>query len=416
MAIKDWFRSWGRKDIQAAISSAPELDEFFRLAIGGPASSGVPVTPTSALGQTTVATALKVLSESVAQLPFKVVRERDDGTNEVVKGHPLMKLLSQRGKPNGWQTPFRFREQLTRDVAYRGNGFARITRVRGQIRELIPISPGRVSVVQSPDFQLTYKITMADGKPQEFEPADIFHIVGPSSNGFTGDDTVNQQKDAIGLALAQDKDNARIFKNGARVGAVLEHPNQLGEEAAKRLKESFEEIYAGSDNSHKTAVLEEGMKLKTAAMTSEEAQALESRKFQRSVIASIWRIPPHMVGDLEKSTFSNIENLARQFVDYALMPWLDRWEQEAGCQLLTDTDRAAGLFIELDPNQLLRGDSKARADMWTKGIGGRWLNPNEVRNELNLPPYDGGEAFLNPAIDTADDGGETDGEENETQN
>ncbi len=413
--ILEWIRSRRHKEVNAAINSAPELDEFFRLALGGPAASGVAVTPTSGLTHPTVATSLKVISESVAQLPFTVVRELDDGTNEIVKDHPLMKLLGRHGKPNAWQTPFRFREGLTRDAAYRGTGYAIITRARGQIRELIPIAHGRVTPKQDVDFRLTYKILMSDGKPQEFRSEDIFRIVGPSSNGFSGDDTLSQQKDTIGLGLAQEKDTARIFKNGARLGAVLEHPEKLSEEAAKRLKESFNDIYQGVDNAHKTAVLEEDMKFKKAAMTSEEAQALQSRKHQRGLIASIWRIPPHMVGDLEKSTFSNIENLARQFIDYSLMPWIDRWEQDAGCQLLTDAERADGLFIEIDPRQFLRGDSKARADMWTKGIASRWFNPNEIRKELNLPPYPEGNEFFNPAIDTADDGDSTDGEENETQ-
>ena len=414
MSLFDWF-TFGRRNepVQASANSAPELDELLQNALGGNATSGVPVTARSALGQPTIATALRVISETVAQLPFAVYVEDDNGIAEKVDGHRLSALLGRRGKPNSWQTPFAFREQLTRDVAYRGNGFAHKVTVRGELRELNPIAAARVTVKQADNLVLTYEVAMSGGNKRIFRADEIFHVMGPSSNGFVGDDILSLMKNTFGLALAQDEDTARVFKHGARLAGVLQHPGKIGEEAAKRLKETFENIYTGVENSHKTAVLEEGMEYKTTSMTAEESQSLDSRKYQRGLIAAIWRIPPHMVGDLEKATFSNIENLARQFIDYAMMPWLERWEQTIGCQLLTDEERAAGLFVGLDVEEFLRGDSKTRADVWSKAIVGRWLNPNEIRQMQNRKPYEGGDEFINPAIQTTSDDGETEDVETE---
>lgn len=353
----------------------------------------------------TVNSAVRVISESVAQLPFGVFRREDDGSRTRLRDHPVDRLFSTHGRPNDWMSAFEMKELLTRQVAIRGNGYAFKNVVgEGRLRELLPMHPKRVEVEQNEDWRITYTVNRDQKSRQILTPRQVFHLRGPSDNGFTGVDIVAQMRDAIGLALAQDRDAAKIFANGARIANVLEHPGTLTPETADRIKQSFNEIYSGIENSHKTAVLEEGMKLSKAGMTAEERQSLESRKLSRSILASIWRIPPHMVGDLERATFSNIEDLARQFVDYALVPWLNRWEQAIEQQLFSEQDRADGLIAKFDARGLLRGDAQTRAEFYASGITNRWMNPNEVREKEDLPPYEGGERFANPAIEPS--GGE----------
>lgn len=387
---------------RASITTAQELaDELTRMMLVGSSDSAIPVTPERAAREPTVFVCLRVLGESLGQLPLIVQRKADNGEREIVKDHRVARLLGKNGQPNTFQTPFEFRETATRHVALRGNGYAVKVRVGGELRELLPVHPSRVTVEQDERWQLRYKVRIPNGGTETLGPDDLFQIRGPSDDGIRGVDIVTHLADTIGLSLAQIKDQNRLFSTAARLGLVLQTDASLGDEAYRRLKESVDEQHAGIDNARKTMILEEGLKAEKVSMTAEEAQSLESRKFQRSLLASLWRIPPHMVGDLDKATFSNIENLARQFVDYALAPWLNRWEGTLSLHFLTPSEREDGLQIKLDPRVLLRGDHKTRAEFYNKGISGRWLNPNEVRELEDRAPYDGGEEFRNPAIEPA---------------
>ncbi|HEX9768421.1 MAG TPA: phage portal protein [Kiloniellales bacterium] len=401
--------------IAAELTEVEDLRELIDLAMGGPAASGETVNVKRALECPPVAAAVQVMGESVAQLPFRVFQNLGDRQIEERPEHDVNALLGSRGKPNEWQTPFEFFEQGTRDVALRGNFYAFKNLVADRLRSLDRLVADKVTVKQDDNFRIRYTVTTPGGGTRDLTSREIFHLRGPSDNGVAGNHVVKQMRHAIGLALAQDKHASKLFANGARLSGWLEHPGVIGPEGTERLREAFERIFGGADNAYKTAVFEEGMKFKEGSMTAEAAQLIESRTLQRSVLAAIWRVPPHMIGDLEKATFSNIEHLARQFVDYALMPWLRRWEQAIGTQLLSDAERAAGLFVKLDPRGLLRGDSKARADFYTKGIAATWLSPNEVREKEDMPPRDGGDEFKNPNITAADmadpdapEGGRTD--------
>lgn len=408
--VRDWFSREPRNEGQ--VSSTVALADALQAALFPPSTAGFTVTAARAMSSPLVWSAIRVLSETIAVLPLNIMRETGPRDREILFDHPVQRLLGPKGKPNEWNSAFELKEKLARDVALRGNAFAQILRVRGEPRRLLPIHPNRVKAEQDENWRISYEVRRDSAPPMMLDPRRMFHVRGPSDDGFMGDDLIAVARDAIGLTLAQDEHAARLFANGAQIKGVLEHPNKLTEEALSHLKESWSQHYEGVDKAHKTPILEEGMKFSPVAMDSEKAQLVESRALQRSIVAAIWRVPPHMVGDMEKATFSNIEHLARQFIDYAMMPWLTRFEGAVDCQILTDQERAAGLMAKFDTKGLLRGDAETRAEFASKMIAARVMNPNEAREREDLPPYEGGDEFVNPNIDT---GGTDDTEPDEPE-
>lgn len=383
-----------------------ELADAVREALGGGSSAGINVTPQRALQTASYWTSVLVIAESVAMLPFNVRRRTDRGRgSEIATDVPLHKLLAKRGQPNEWQSSFDFRHLMVWQLCNRGNFYAFKNIVRGELRELIPVHPTRIKPEQDSDFRLTYRLTGAQGGQRTLTRKDLFHVMGASDDGFQGLPPMGVMSEAIGLAIAQDTHAGKLFTNGARLGGAIKHPSTLSDKAYDRLKKWFQETYAGPENAHKTAILEEGMDWVTVAQTAEDAQLMESRRLQRSIVASQRRVPAHMVGDLDKATFSNIENLARQFVDFTLMPWLERIEPACDRQLLTERERDEGLFSKFNVDALLRGDSLTRARFYMLMIQMRAMNPNEVREKEDLNPYEDGDKFENPNTtgNTADD-------------
>ena len=359
-------------------------------------AAGIEVTYDEALKCPAVAASAKVLSETVAQLPFNILFVGQDGKKEVVKSNPVHKLLSTGGRPNGWQTSFDFRRWATRRVVLRGNAYALKQRVSGSLDALIPIVRP-VTVEQNDLGELIYKVSTKSGQRVIYGQDDIFHLRGESDDSITGIDPIKQNAEAIGLALAQDRFASKMFSNGVRLSGVLEFPSMMSEEAHKRLKESFEQQYGSVENAHRVLILENGAKFNQVSMTLDEAQLLDSRKLQRSIIASLFRVPPHMIGDLDKATFSNIEDMARQFIDYGFAPWIDMWQQSTEQQLLTRSQRVSHI-AKLNVNGLLRGNAAQRSAFYNAGITGTWLSPNEVRDKEDMNPREGGDAFINPNI------------------
>ena len=380
-----------RDSITTSYDLAKLLDQY-----GRESAAGINVTHDEALKCPAVAVSIKVISESVAQLPFNVFFVSDDGNREVVSSNPAQKLLSVHGRPNSWQTSFEYRRWATRQVALRGNAYSLKQYVGGALDALVPITRP-VQIEQNDLGELVYKIARKDGSQVAYGQQDIFHLRGESDDGIVGVDPIRQNAEAIGVALAQDRFAAKMFSNGVKPSGVLEFPQKLDEAAFKRLKESFDAAFGGADNAHKAIILENGAKFNSVSMTLDEAQLLDSRKLQRSIVASLFRVPPHMIGDLEKSTFSNIESLARQFLDYGLMPWLDMWQQAVEQQLLTRSQRVSHI-AKFNVNAFLRSDTASRAQFYNAGITGLWLSPNEVRENEDLPPRDGGDEFINPNI------------------
>jgi HK97 family phage portal protein len=283
--------------LEAKSSDWSVLQNYLTWLNGGQSASGVIVSPQTAMQAAAVYSCVQVLSQSVGMLPLNLFTEDDKGERKIAKDHPLFELLHH--QPNDWQTSVEFFEMMVASLCLRGNAYAYINRARsGRVVELLPIHPDSVRTEMSSDFQLTYYIALSGGGEERHDPGEIFHVRGLTLNGWLGISPIAYARESIGLALATEKFGGQLFRNGAKMGGVLEHPGKVGEEAYKRLKNSFDEAHSG-ENAHKTALLEEGMKFTKISMNADDSQFLETRKYQRSEIAAIFRVPPHMIGDLE---------------------------------------------------------------------------------------------------------------------
>lgn len=289
------------KQADESIGRPGPIDDYWYGDAGGASQTGVSVTPDTAMRASAVQACVRVLAETVAQLPLKVYETQPDGGKAEARNHPIFSLLHD--QPNAWQTSFEFRETLQGHLALRGNAYAElIPGARGFVDQLIPLNPDKVNVEQLPNKRLIYTV-YEDRRARKLTQDEVLHIRGLSSDGIMGLSPIKMSKDAIGLALATEAYGARFFSNDARPGGVLQHPGHLGDEAIRNLQNSWMRAHSGVSNSSKPAVLEEGMKWEQIGMTSEDAQFIETRKYQVNEIARIFRIPPHLIGDLEKATF-----------------------------------------------------------------------------------------------------------------
>lgn len=368
-------------------------DQIVRAYLQGQSSaSGMAVNEETAYNAAAVYSCVRVIAETVGSLPLNVYERLPNGGKQKATAHPLWQLLTS--QPNGWQTAFEFREMLQSHLLLRGNAYALITWVGESVaKELIPLHPDRVEVVQRPDFSLVYKVARKSGGPIEIPQDEMLHIRGLSSDGVTGRSPLEDARDAIGLALAVQRYGARMFKNDATPGMVLTIPGKLSKEAQATLREQWDALQSGADNSRRTAVLTEGLKAERITMTAEDAQFLETRKFSRSEIAGLFRVPPHMIGDLERATFGNIEHQSIEFVTHCIRPWLVRWEQALSAALFTYPGK---YFPEHNVDALLRGDLKSRYDAYAIGRTNGWLSANEIRELERMNPIEGGDSYLEP--------------------
>lgn len=368
-----WFRQ-----PQNSISSSQQLLEYLISLQGGESEAGENVNTLSALEDPTVFACINALAQSVSQLPIAVMKKTDSG-REVVEETDAHRLLKV--QPCKWMTPRQFRRLTVARAAAEGNFVAIKNRVGGKTYELLPVANNRITKHQDDNFDVYFELETSRGK-RRYELDEVFHYHTLSLDGLTGLNPIQLHKTHIGLSLALDKFGARLFKNGAHPRIYLTTDGTIKEDAMKRIVASLRET-TGGEKAHSTTVLDGGLKPTRATLTAEEAQFNETRKLIRSILASIWRVPPHMVGDLEKATFSNIENLARQFVDYALMPWLVDLEEVYAHQILSERERLEGYFIKHNVNGLLRGDATARANYYKSALGSiqqpGWMTPNEVR-------------------------------------
>jgi HK97 family phage portal protein len=362
------------------------LERYLAWAFGGGASAtGIIVNPQNAMQAAAVYSCIKVLSESVGMLPLNVW-SKTVNRRELASSLALFDVLHS--APNEYQSTVELLEMWVTHLCLRGNAFAFINRTRSGVPvELLPLHPDMVAVTMADDFTLQYNVSGASGTARPIPRENILHIRGQTLNGWLGISPIAYAREAIGLSLATERFGAQLFRNGAKVGGVLEHPGTMTKEAYLRLKDSFDEAHNG-ENAHKTALLEEGVKYNKISMTPDDSQFLETRKFQRSEIASIFRVPPHMIADLERATFSNIEQMALEFVQFSLMPWLNRIEAALERDLLTPEQRRT-YCIEFDARQLMRGDTAARATYYGRGILDGWLTRNEARAMEDLNPIDG---------------------------
>ena len=348
----------------------------------GGTTSGKAVNERTAMQTSAVYACVRILAESVAGLPLHVYERTANGSKSTKPSHPLYWLLHD--EPNREMTSFVFRETLMSHLLLWGNAYAQIIRDgRGFPIALYPLLPDRMAVDRNESGELVYTYQSDKGQVK-LRRENILHIPGLGFDGLIGYSPIAMAKNAVGLALATEDYGAAFFANGANPGGVLEHPGVIKPEQADRLRESWQSQFGGA-NAHKVAVLEEGLKFHQMSIPPEQAQFLETRKFQINEIARIFRVPPHMVGDLEKSSFSNIEQQSLEFVKYTLDPWVVRWEQSLQQALILPSEKAT-IFIKFNLDGLLRGDYQSRMQGYSTGIQNGFMSVNDVRGleDMNL--------------------------------
>ena len=366
----------------------------------GGSTAGKAVTERSAMQMTAVYSCVRILAEAVAGLPLHFYKYKDDGSKEKALDSNLYRLLHN--EPNPEMSSFVFRETLMTHLLLWGNAYAQIIRNgKGEIIALYPLMANKMTVDRDDEGHLYYSYSRSTDEANAKEnstvvlsPREVLHIPGLGFDGLVGYSPIAMAKNAIGLAMATEEYGAKFFANGAAPSGVLEHPGTIKDPA--RLRENWNSTFGGSINSGKVAVLEEGMKYTPISISPEQAQFLETRKFQINEIARIFRVPPHMLADLEKSSFSNIEQQSLEFVKYTLDPWVIRWEQSLYRSLLT-ADEKKKYFFKFNLEGLLRGDYASRMTGYSTARQNGWMSANDIRVLENLdkiPTEQGGDLYL----------------------
>lgn len=366
----------------------------------GGSTSGKRVNERSAMQMTAVYSCVRILSEAIASLPLHLYKYDENGSKEKAIEHRLYTLLHD--EPNPEMTSFVFRETLMTHLLLWGNAYAQIIRNgKGEVVALYPLMPDRMKVDRDEQGHLYYEYQVSSddaptnkGAIVRLKPDEVMHIPGLGFDGLVGYSPIAMAKNAIGLAIAAEEYGSKFYANGAAPSGVLEHPGTLKDPS--KVRDSWSQTFGGSANSHKVAVLEEGMKYTPISISPNEAQFLETRKFQIDEIARIFRVPPHMVGDLEKSSFSNIEQQSLEFVKYTLDPWVSRWEQNMIRSLLSEEEKKK-YFIKFNVDGLLRGDYQSRMNGYATARQNGWMSANDIRELENLdriPAELGGDLYL----------------------
>lgn len=360
---------------------------------GNRSFAGKVVNETTALSYISVFSCVNVISETMASLPLHLYHESEKSGRRKAREKKLYDLLHS--TPNEEMTSFTFRLVLQACLLLWGNGYAFIDWGQdGQPRGLYPLHPSKVNPKRNPvTKKIYYEVSAEDGKIITLSKSQMFHLIGFSLDGLKGLSIIGLAREAIGLGLAAEEYGSRFFSNGAKPLGVLEHPAELGDEALKHLRSSWDEMHKGLENSHKVAILEEGMTYKQIGIPPEDAQFLETRKFQLEEIARLYRVPLHLVGNLDKATFSNIEHQDIGYAKHTIRPWAVRWEQTLNWKLLTKEERQE-FYAEYNLDGILRGDMKSRYEAYNIGRQNGWLSGNDIRQKENQDRVDGLDTYL----------------------
>lgn len=370
----------------------PHVAEHFGL---GPTAAGVILGGDAALRISTYFACVRALAEDVAKLPLHLYRRLPDGGRERVTDHPAARVLR---RPNEFQTGFRFRETGQFHAGFRGNAVARVIRYGGELRELIPQHPDRVTITPENTGGVHYKIG-----GREYRRPDVLHVPGLSLDGYSGVSVAKYARETLGLAIATEEHGAKLFSSGALHRGILKHPKLFKDTAAaKRMRESFEESRRG----HGSPLIEEGMDYQQMSMSAEDSQFLGTREFQAAEIARWFRMPPHKVGIRKDEKYNSMEHAALEYVTDTLMPWLIRWEEECDWVLLAPAERDF-LFFEHNVAGLLRGDIKTRYEAYQTAIMTGFMNRNQARRMENWNAEPGLDVFLEPSSNTKPVGADT---------
>lgn len=366
---------------------------------GAATKSGAPVSEMSAIQLAVVWCCIKILAEDSASLPLHLYRRLKGGGKERATDHPLYALMHD--APNPEQSAFTFREGYMMHLLAWGNGYAEIVRGRGGVGKSIveaiwPITPNRVTLKRDDRRQIIYNINLAgagQGNVTLQKPS-VLHTPGLSFNGLTGISPIAAAREAIGLGRSLEEFGALYFGNGTHPGVVVSHPGKLSLQAQENLSKSLSEAHSGLGKSHRLLLLEEAMKIEKIGIPNDEAQFLEARRFQNIDIGTrIYRVPPYMYGEMDKTAFANVEQQAIDYVTKTLRPWLVRLEQTFNASLLAPVERGE-YFFEHTVEGLLRGDIKSRYEAYAVGRNNGWLNADEIRELENMNPMEGGQGKI----------------------
>jgi len=347
------------------------------------ASRSGTVTPARAESVSAVYACVQAVAETIASLPLILYRRTEDGGRDRATDHPLYRVLHD--QPNEIQTALELREQLQAAVLLRGNAFARIGfGFDGRVRELVPIHPDRVQVVELDNGRLGYDVTDARGQRSRLVQEEVLHLRHRTDDGLVGVSPIAAAREVFELAIAERDHGVSTFRNGTRLSGILQTPGAISVEQQRQLADAWHQRHEGAANHGKTAVLGAGIEFKPVSMTLEDAEWIAARQFSVEEVARLFRVPPTMIGDLRHGNYSNSVEMARQFVTMTLRRHLTMWEQAISRSLLTDAGRRL-YFAEHSVEGLLRGDSLNRAQFYERGIADGWLDTDEVRRLENLP-------------------------------
>jgi HK97 family phage portal protein len=350
--------------------------------------AGIKVNEETSLKFSAVWSAVNILSSGGAQPPYQVFKRIPNG-KEIFPEHPAYKLIHE--APNEWMNPFAFKQILLSFALLWGNGYARIRKdTRERPVSLVPIHSALVQPILI-EGVLFYRINGTEIIPAR----DMIHIMGFTLDGYTGKSPIEVARDTIGLGLAAQSFGSTFFKNGSNTEMGFQIPGNLDDIQYKRLQTVLMQRNSGGENAHKPLLLEGGMTLEKITIPPDQAQFIQTRNFQVNEIARFYNLPPHMIGDLERSTNNNIEQQGIEFTQYSLMPWIIRMEEEFTRKLIFESEKP-DIFVEANADGLMRGDAQARAVYYKT----RWeigsLSANEIRAKENDNPYPGGEKYFVP--------------------
>jgi HK97 family phage portal protein len=409
MSLKSRIASWlpWRRSAETDADDGDAPDSLWSVI----SASGVRIDQRTALACSAVMAAVTILAEDVAKCTPQIYRRLAGGGREVAKDHFLYRLLTQ---PNDYMDGFEFLELGQAGLVFRGNAYAVIRRDwRARPTELIPVNPDWVTLWEAPTGDLFYRVAANGlhmraklaGLPDLIPAEDVLHVRGFTLNGLLGGSRISLARDAIGLAIGQEQQAARWVGNGAKPAGILKTKQRLSKAAAERMKEDWKAAYGSYANAGKTPVFEEGLEWQALSLSSQELEFLASRRFQVEEVARIFRVPPHMIGDLADATNNNIESQGQDYVNYTIAGYTDRWARKLEWHFdLPNQD----LFIEFDTARLTRADIKARYDAYRTGIMSGFLSRNEARTDDGKNPRADAEALLVPT-NMASDGSQSTG-------
>lgn len=372
------------------IVTPQQLEEALRT--GNTSSAGVTVNAETAMRVAAVFGCVRIRCVGPATLPIDIKRRIDERTRTDASDHPIAKLLRRR--PNPWMKPHQFKRLMQQQVLLRGNGYAHIIPgVRGP-QALIPMNPDRVETKQLDDFSIVHDWTRRDGRKVRLRQDQVFHLFGLSLDGITGVTPITFAREAIGTSIAMDRYVGKTMAKGARVSGAAQTKEALSDKAYDRLKESLESFRAGESREGDFLLLEEGLEWKPMSLTMVDMQWIESQKLSRSTLAMYFGVPPHMIGDTEKSTSwgTGIEQQKQGFLTFTAEDDLIMWEEGVTTDLIAEDD----VFARFNRGAFLRADLKARYGAYQIGRNGGWLSKNDIRGLEDMNPIEDGDDYDAP--------------------